>query len=111
MLDDRGGWLLKFGHDTRRRIEIEKVRVRELLALQHRETLTCAAPFIERGALVGILAVPEIANLPKIHRHRSRQQIRRATAEPGGTSRDRLERGGDRGVVAAGMFERLARKT
>ena len=70
MLDDRRRRLVELEHDARGGVEIEQVRVRELLALQH-----CASPrppadssAYQRRLLMRVLAVAQIAHLAQVER-------------------------------------------
>src|SRR5688572_18705333 len=100
-------------HDARGRVYVEQVRVRQLLALQERESRVLPEPFVEGRRLMRILAVPEIAHLAEPERQ-SRRHVRggrgRWPREAALAVRDRPERRRDRRVVAPRVLEGLARQ-
>ena len=69
MFDDRRGGLGELADESDRRIEIEKVRVRRILALQQPPGTRSARTLVQRGTLMGILSVPQISQLPELNRH------------------------------------------
>src|SRR5206468_2392770 len=115
--------LVELEGDPRRGVEVEEVRIRELLALKDRglakpsRTGTAgAAPDVPSGLLMRVLAVPEVANLSE----RDLDGVvagGRFSGAAGGAAwaapeavafdRDRRQRRRDRRVVGGRVRERL----
>ena len=112
MLDHSGRRLVELEHEACGRIEIEQVRVRELFALKHRGGAEPARRIlrIPRRGLVGILAVAEITDFRQPRRQNGRRSVGSRTSEATRTGRHGREGGRNCGVVAPGVFERLARQ-
>jgi len=122
VLDNGRRGFVELEHDAGGRVEIEEIRVRQLLALQHfrraeRRPRIFAIP---GGFLMRVLAVPEITKLPQRQVQRLRCQSWRVQKDPLSTAdlamkttfiRDNgRELGRNRRVVGTGMGEGLPRE-
>src|SRR6202453_2792097 len=96
VLDDRARGPIELLDELAGGVEVEQVVERQLLAVQLGDTLQQvrgrANPGVERGLLVGVLAVAQVAHLLVGVAPRGREPLVGAAREPGR----------DRGVVAGG---------
>ena len=109
VLDHGGRRLVEFEHDARGRIEIEQVRVRQLLALQDGRVAEAAQRSAVRAphqpvpgrALMRVLAVSQIANLLERARRGDRPPDRSGVRAPAGRPAIRSNVSPCRSIVAS----------
>ena len=112
MFDHGGGSLVELQRDAGGGIEIEQIRERQLLALQHLrgaepEWRVCRVP--SRG-LLGIFSVSKIFDLVQIHRQPRRHRRPGCARKSAIGGRKFREGTGNCGIVGGGVRKRLARQ-